>query len=552
MSGSEGVVGGALDATSVRYPEGHVLLRSLGKDLPIVSHGDGVYLFDRAGKRYLDAAAGALVASVGHGNEEATEELAQFARTIPNANGEFEMTEMLEPQIRMALPGPKAKAVIERDRRTSSPSYIKEYPLVVERGEGPWVYDVDGNRFLDFMAGIATTSTGHAHPRVVRAIQEAASQFLHICGSDFYYETFAALCERLANTVPAMGDKKVFLTNSGTEAVEGALKLARAHTRRPYVIAFRGAFHGRTYGAISLNSSKVGQRAFFGPLVPGVIHVPYPAPRAPDVAAALETDWFKSHVDPREVAAVFIEPILGEGGYVVPPASALEGLRRVCDAHGILLVFDEVQTGVGRTGEMFASEHFGVMPDVFCVAKGLGSGMPIGAIVARESVMTWPRGSHGSTYGGNPVCCAAALATLDVIEPLLPQIRETGEYMRTKLHALRVRHPILADVRGVGLMIGAEFLHPKTLAPASEYVAALEQLAFQKGLLLLSCGVSTIRFAPPLVIGRHEVDVGLRILEECLVELDDRFGVAPPFQTWAADEQAPLDEGGDRGRGARR
>ena len=437
------------------------------------------------------------------------------------------MTALLLPSIQVAPPGPKARAIIERDRKVTSPSYIKEYPLVVERGEGPWVYDVDGNRFLDFMAGIATASTGHAHPNVVQAIQAAAAKFLHICGTDFYYESFAALCERLAGYLPRMGDKKVFLTNSGTEAIEGAFKLVRAHTRRQYVIAFKGAFHGRTFGAISLNASKVGQRAFFGPLVPGVIHLPYPPAHTPDVVGALENDWFKTHVDPREVAAIFIEPILGEGGYVVPPASALEGLRRLCDAHGILLVFDEVQSGVGRTGSMFAAEHFGVMPDVFCVAKGLGSGMPIGAIVAREKVMTWPRGSHGSTYGGNPVCCAAALATLDVVEPLLRQIGETGEYMRSKLRALQERHPVVADVRGVGLMIGAEFLLPTTGAPAVEYVGALEQLAFQKGLLLLSCGASTIRFAPPLVVGRHEVDVCLRLLEECLVELDGRFGVSP-------------------------
>jgi 4-aminobutyrate aminotransferase len=443
------------------------------------------------------------------------------------------MTTPLQPEILVPPPGPKARALVERDRKVTSPSYIKEYPLVVERGEGPWVYDVDGNRLLDFMAGIATASTGHAHPDVVKAIKESSEKFLHICGTDFYYETFAALCERLAGYLPAMGEKKVFLSNSGTEAVEGALKLVRAHTRRPYVIAFKGAFHGRTYGAISLNASKVAQRAFFAPLVPGVIHVPYPTAQAPDVVATLEAE-FKSHVDPREVAAIFIEPILGEGGYVVPPRSALEGLRRLCDEHGILLVFDEVQSGIGRTGSMFAAEHFGVMPDVFCVAKGLGSGMPIGAIVAREKVMTWPRGSHGSTYGGNPVCCAAALATLDVIEPLLPQIRQTGEYMRAKLRALQQRHPIMADVRGVGLMIGAEFLQPKTRAPAAEYVSALEQLAFQKGLLLLSCGASTIRFAPPLVVGHHEVDVCMRILEECLLELDGRFSVAPPFQTWAA------------------
>lgn len=444
------------------------------------------------------------------------------------------MTKLWQPLIQVPPPGPKARLIVERDRKVTSPSYIKEYPLVVERGEGPWIYDVDGNRFLDFMAGIATTSTGHAHPHVVEAIREAAGKFLHICGTDFYYESFAALCERLAGYLPAMGPKKVFLTNSGTEAIEGALKLVRAHTRRPYVIAFKGAFHGRTYGAISLNASKVAQRAFFGPLVPGVMHVPYPTSQAPDVAGLLQADLFKSSVDPHEVAAIFIEPILGEGGYRVPPASSLVALRQLCDRHGILLVFDEVQSGIGRAGTMFAAEHFGVMPDVFCTAKGLGSGMPIGAIVAREDVMTWSRGSHGSTFGGNPVCCAAALATLDVIEPLLPQIVETGALLRSKLRALQQRHPVLADVRGVGLMIGAEFLDPKTRAPAADYVAALEQLAFQKGLLLLSCGASTIRFAPPLIVRAHEIGVGIRILEECLLELDERFGFAPSFQSWAA------------------
>ncbi|HZH02305.1 MAG TPA: aminotransferase class III-fold pyridoxal phosphate-dependent enzyme, partial [Myxococcaceae bacterium] len=342
----------------------------------------------------------------------------------------------LTPDIRIAPPGPKARAIIERDRKYSSPSYIKEYPLVVDRGEGSWLYDVDGNRFLDFMAGIAVSATGYAHPQVVEAVKAASERFLHVCGTDFYYESFAALCEKLASFVPEMGPKKVFLTNSGTEAVDGALKLVRHHTRRPNVIAFKGGFHGRTYGAISLNSSKVGQRAFFGPLVPGVLHIPYAYPfRCPQgqpatacaancrCARVLETDWFLNHVDPREVAAVFVEPVLGEGGYVVPPAQFLRDLRDICDQHGILLVFDEVQSGVGRTGQMFAADHFGVAPDVLLTAKGLGSGMPIGAIVAKESVMTWPRGSHGSTFGGNPVACAAALATLAVVEPLLPRIR---------------------------------------------------------------------------------------------------------------------------------
>jgi 4-aminobutyrate aminotransferase len=382
-------------------------------------------------------------------------------------------------------------------------------------------------------------STGYSRPHVVKAIQEAAGKFLHICGTDFYYDTFSKLCARLAAYLPDMGPKKVFLTNSGTEAIEGAIKLARHHTRRQYIIAFKGGFHGRRYGAISLNASKVTQRAFFGPLLPGVLHVPYAHPyrcarpaasagacgHACDCASTIQADLFASQVDPREVAAIFVEPILGEGGYVVPPAKFLKDLRAICDEHGIRLVYDEVQSGVGRTGHMFAAEHFGVMPDVYVSAKGLGSGMPIGAIVAKDDVMSWPRGSHGSTYGGNPVCCAAALATLDVIEPLLPQVRAVGAGLLEGLRALQRRHPIIGDVRGVGLMIGAEFIEPKTGVPAAQYVGDLEQLAFRKGLLLLSCGKSTIRFAPPLVIREHEVTVALSLLDECLNELDAKYGV---------------------------
>ncbi|WPB73777.1 acetyl ornithine aminotransferase family protein [Archangium violaceum] len=449
--------------------------------------------------------------------------------------------QILYPEVKVAPPGPNARVIIEQDRRYTSPSYIKEYPLVVERGEGPWVYDVDGNRFLDFMAGIAVTSTGHSHPHVVRAIREASERFLHICGTDFYYDVFSRLCERLAGYLPEMGPKKVFLTNSGTEAVEGALKLARYHTRRPYVIAFKGGFHGRSYGALSLNSSKVTQRAFFGPMLPGVIHVPYANPfrcvrgcppnacePSCNAAHALEKDWFINHVDPREVAAIFVEPILGEGGYVVPPASFLQELRRICDQHGILLVFDEIQSGIGRTGRMFAAEHFGVMPDILLSAKGIASGMPLGAIIARADVMTWPRGSHGSTYGGNPLCCAAALATLDVVEGMLEEVRATGEILQEGLRGLQRLHPVIGDVRGVGLMVGAEFIQPGTREPAATYVAELEQLAFQKGLLLLSCGKSTIRFAPPLVVRRHEVEVMLHILGECLNELDARHPEVRP------------------------
>lgn len=427
--------------------------------------------------------------------------------------------QQLKPEIKVRPPGPRAKAVIERDAKVSSPSYIKEYPLVVDRGEGAWVYDVDGNRFLDFMAGIAVTSTGHAHPKVVKAIKDAADKFLHICSTDFYYESFAAACEKLASYVPQMGPKKVFLTNSGTEAVEGAIKLARYHTKRAHIIAFKGAFHGRTTGATALTSSKVKQRGHFGPFMPGITHVDYPNAYHGVAAPDFEGDLFQRHLDPKEVAAVFIEPILGEGGYVMPPAKFLKDLRAMCDKHGILLVFDEIQSGIGRTGRMFAAEHFGVAPDILLSAKGVASGMPLGAIIAKESVMTWPRGSHGSTYGGNPLCCAAGVATLEIVEGLLPNVRDGGEYLLGELRKLQAKYPRIGDVRGTGYMIGVEFVEPGTKIPASEWVGKLEQLAFSKGLLLLSCGQSTIRLAPPLVVGKHEIDLCLKIMEECFKEL---------------------------------
>ncbi len=438
---------------------------------------------------------------------------------------------MRYPQINTPPPGPKAQSLIHRDHAVTSPSYIKEYPLVVDHGEGVWIHDVDGNSYLDFMAGIAVTSTGHAHPKVVKAVQDAAAKFMHICGTDFYYESMVNVCERLAKAVPGMGQCKVFLTNSGTEAVEGAIKLARYHTRRSKIIAFRGAFHGRTMGAITLNSSKPGQKAHFGPLVPEVYHIPYSNPyrcaynhqkdwcqTQCECGTKLETDWFLSHFAPEEVAAIFVEPIQGEGGYIMPAPKFLQDLRRICDQHKIMLVFDEVQSGAGRTGHLFAAETLGVAPDVLLTAKGIASGMPLGAIVAKTSVMTWARGSHGSTYGGNPVCCAAAVATLDILEPLLPQIRSVGEFFINELKRLQKKHPVIGDVRGVGLMIGAEFVQ-KDGTPAADYVGKLEQLAFRKGLLLLSCGKSTIRFAPPLVITQDEVKAGLEVLDQCLTEL---------------------------------
>ncbi|MBS1958582.1 MAG: acetyl ornithine aminotransferase family protein [Bdellovibrionales bacterium] len=438
------------------------------------------------------------------------------------------------PQIKIAPPGPKAKAMIERDHAVTSPSYIKEYPLVVNHGEGSFVYDVDGNSYLDFMAGIAVTSTGHAHPKVVKAIQDSASKFLHICGTDFYYESMVTLCEKLAKTVaPYMGQTKVFLSNSGTEAVEGAIKLARFHTKRHKIIAFNGAFHGRTMGAITLNGSKYTQKSGFSPLLPEVYHAPYSNPYhcpcgvSKDNADTgctcsdyITNELFVRHFQPSEVAAIIVEPIQGEGGYIMPSKKFLKDLRKICDDNKIVLVFDEIQSGVGRTGDMYAAETLGVAPDVILTAKGIASGMPIGAIIAKTSVMTWGRGSHGSTYGGNPVCCAAANATLDIIADTLPQIRKVGQTFIAELKKLQAKHKVIGDVRGVGLMIGCEFIQ-KDGKPAADYVGKLEQLAFRKGLLLLSCGKSTIRFAPPLVITEAEVKVGLEILDQCLTELGD-------------------------------
>ncbi len=444
------------------------------------------------------------------------------------------MSAPYKPNIVQGPPGPKGQAIIDRDRANSSPSYIKAYPLVVDRGEGPWVFDPDGNCFLDFMSGIATTSTGHAHPEVVQAIQSAAARFLHICGTDFFYQSFSDLCERLAGYLPEMGPKKVFLTNSGSEATDGAIKLVRNHTKRQYIIAFRGAFHGRTMGAISLNASKAKYRSGFGPLIGSVFHVPYP-PSEPfasperdgaSYATYIEEEIFARYVSPTEVAAVFVEPILGEGGYIIPPDGFLRELRRICDAHGIVLVFDEVQSGIGRTGRMFAAEHSGVMPDVVLSAKGIASGMPIGAIIAKDSVMTWGRGSHGSTYGGNPVCCAAALATLNIVERELDHITEVGAYLRASLRELQSKHEVLADVRGLGLMVGAEFLVPGSGKPADTFVEDLEQRCFRRGLLILSCGRSTIRFAPPLIIGRREVDMAIEILDRCISDIsEEMFGM---------------------------
>ena len=439
---------------------------------------------------------------------------------------------MTVPLIKTKLPGPSARAVIEKDRQFTAPAYGRVYPLVVKKGRGMVVEDVDGNLFLDFMAGIAVANTGHSHPRVVRAIEEQSDKFLHICGSDFYYEPMAQLAEKLSELSPGSGTKKVFFTNSGTEAVEAAFKLARFATKRQHVIAFHGAFHGRTMGALSLTASRSSHRAQFSPLVPDVHHVSYGfCHRCPyqlnygsceiTCVSYLERVLFRYEVAPQEVAAIFVEPIQGEGGYIVPPREYLPMLQDLCRRHGILLVADEIQSGFGRTGKMFACEHWGIEPDILCTGKGIASGMPLGAMIARSEISTWTPGTHGSTFGGNPVACAAALATLAVIEDgLLHNATAVGGYLKDKLNALRTKHAIIGDVRGLGLMIGVEFVRAdRSGMPDAALRDQAMNKCFEKGLLLLGCGESTLRFCPPLIVTEEESAMAVEIFDAVLSEL---------------------------------
>lgn len=429
----------------------------------------------------------------------------------------------------MHLPGPNAQALIARDKQVVSPSYPRDYPFAMAKGRGAEVWDVDGNRFLDFAAGIAVCATGHCHPHVVQAIKDAADDFLHI-SSDYWHERQVRLAEKVAALDPMRGEPVLsFMANSGTEAVEGALKLARYVTGRGRFIGFLGAFHGRTMGSLSFTSSKYTQQAGFFPSMPGVTHVPYPNPYRPLFAghdqgqAVLDyiRMLFRHNVPASEVAAIVVEPIQGEGGYIVPPDGFLQGLRALCDEHGILLVFDEVQCGVGRTGRMFAAEHFGVVPDVITLAKGLGSGMPIGMVVAKKSIMErWTRGAHGNTFGGNPLCCAAAIATLELVErEYADNAAKVGAYFMMRLGELRQRHACIGDVRGKGLMIGMELVEDRmTKVPATRLCDDVLTRAFHNGLLLLSCGVSTVRFMPPLIINNAHVDEAIAILDRSLTE----------------------------------
>ncbi len=423
------------------------------------------------------------------------------------------------PRITTELPGPRAREIIARDEAVASPSLTRAYPLVAESGAGMLVTDVDGNTFLDFAAGIAVCSTGHSHPKVVAAIKEQADRLIHIAATDFYEPRYVEFMERLAAIAPFEEKARVFITNSGTEAVEGAIKLARYHTHRSGIIAFEGGFHGRTMGALSLTNSKVKQRAGFGPLLPMVHHAPFPRVRSwregtgGDGTAELDylqKTLFGRQIAPSDVAAIVIEPIQGEGGYFPAPASFLRALREICDEHGILLIADEIQSGMGRTGEWWAIQHAGVEPDIITTAKGIASGMPIGAFIARESVWTWPPGAHGSTFAGNPICAAAGLATLDLIEgELLANSGRMGARLRAGLEQAVGDSTAVRDIRGVGLMLGVEFA-------SHDAAEAVQDAAFRQGLLTLECGESSLRFSPPLIVGPGEVDTAVRIFGEAL------------------------------------
>ncbi len=445
------------------------------------------------------------------------------------------------PEIRMALPGPRARAVIERDHTVLSPSYTRCYPLVAARGEGAIVEDVDGNRFLDFNAGIAVASTGHCHPNVVQAIQKQSSRLIHMSGTDFYYENMVELAEQLAATAPGSAPRRVYFGNSGTEAIEAAMKLARYASGRDKFIAFLGGFHGRTMGALSLTASKAVQRRGFGPLVPGVFHVPYPdAYRlGPDEAVRQSIDaierLFKTTAPPDEVAAMVVEPVQGEGGYVVPPKRFFDELFALARNYGILVVFDEVQCGMGRTGKLWAAEHFDAAPDIFATAKGIASGMPLSAIVARADLMQWKPGAHASTFGGNPVAVAAALETLKLLQNgLIENAARVGARVMSRMRNWPMRFAHVGDVRGLGLMIGIEIVRDQSTKERARTLRdEVIQLAFERGLLVLGAGENTIRLSPPLVITEAQADFALDVLEECLTTLGQAEHPRPACSTAA-------------------
>jgi 4-aminobutyrate aminotransferase len=437
------------------------------------------------------------------------------------------------PSVLTKLPGPEARKVLEKDQKFVSQSYTRVYPLVVKKAKGVWVEDVDSNRFLDFTSGIAVNNTGHCHPRVVEAIHRQAEQLIHMSGSDFYYSLQSDLAAKLSEITPGPKEKRVFFGNSGAEAIEASLKLARYHTKRPRVLAFLGAFHGRTMGALSLTASKVIHERGFSPLVPGVTHVPYaycyrcpyhqtPYPKCSCACVDwIRDDLFKRSIPPEEVAAIFVEPIQGEGGYIVPPPEFHLKLYELAKEFGILFVDDEVQSGMGRTGKMMAIEHWGVVPDIIALAKGIASGMPLGATVSQSEVMDWVPGSHASTFGGNPVSCRAALTTIELLEGgLIENAARQGDYILGKLKEFQKRFHLIGDVRGKGLMIGIEFVKdPLTKEKAIEERSEVIQACFKKGLLILGCGENVIRLIPPLMITQREADLALTILEDVLEEV---------------------------------
>jgi 4-aminobutyrate aminotransferase len=444
---------------------------------------------------------------------------------------------MKVPEIRTPLPGPKAKAIIEKDAAFVSPSYTRDYPLVIARGDGAIVEDVDGNTFLDCAAGIAVNSTGVSHPDVVKAIADQAAKFIHMSGTDFYYEPQVRLAEELASLVPIAGEVRTFFGNSGTEATEAAIKLSRYFTKRPNVIGFLGSFHGRSLGSLALTSSKSVQRRGFGPMMPGVYHAPYPDPYrftgSADACAEASLSFIRDQIlvhltAPDEVAAVVVEPIQGEGGYIIPPKAFLQGLRELTRQHGIMLVLDEVQSGMGRTGRMFAAEHFDVTGDIVNIAKGIASGLPLGVTCARKDVMSWPPGAHASTFGGNPVSCAAALVTIRLLrEQYVQNAATVGAHLMDGLRALAGRHAIIGDVRGKGLMIGVELVRDRqTKERAVEERTALVQAMFRRGVLILGAGRNAVRFAPPLVLTKAQADDVLRLFDESLSEIAQAHALA--------------------------
>ena len=437
------------------------------------------------------------------------------------------------PHLVTPLPGPKAQQVVERDGRVVSPSYTRDYPLVVKRGRGAVIEDVDGNSFLDFAAGIAVVSTGHCHPEVVAAIQKQASELIHMSGTDFYYPNMVELAEKLASIAPGKEPKRVYFGNSGTEAVEAAIELAKYHTKRDKLVAFHGAFHGRTMGALSLTASRAVQRKGFGTLLSGVFHMPFPDTyrgtygirpenASADCLSYLENELFRRRVDPDEVAGIFIEPVQGEGGYLPAPAEFLQGLEKICRKYGIMLVADEVQSGMGRTGKWWAVDYAGVEPDIICTAKGIASGMPLSAIITKASVMDWKPGAHASTFGGNPVCIAASLATLGLIERgYMANAARMGEFIKRQTANWPERHKIVGEVRGRGLMIGIEFVRDqKTKERAPDLRNRIVQMAFHKGLLVLGSGDTTLRLCPPLMIDEAQAEFAVRTLDGIITEIE--------------------------------